>query len=271
MKNVFFLTMFVFCYVFLVCAINKYLLIEKANKIEMSKITKDTVNLVTDGASNILGGGDGILSKPIDDDTANKQNKVLEGMKAALDDYQAKAKDVAGAVKDAMTNALQGMEDALVNFVMTGKLAFGDLARSIIADITRIAIRSAIISPLTNWFEGIFKLNADGNAYKNGEVQKFAYGGSIVNRPTMFPMKNGMGLMGEAGAEAIMPLKRGNDGKLGVSAQGGGSSVVNVSVDAGGTAAQGNTMKATQLGKMIGTAIEAELIKQKRPGGILYT
>ena len=50
-----------------------------------------------------------------------------------------------------------------------------------------------------------------------------------------------------------------------------GGNVVNVSVNAGGTSAQGNTMKANQLGKMIGTAIEAELIKQKRPGGILYT
>jgi len=207
----------------------------------------------------------------VDKDTADKQNQVLSGMKSALDDYQAKAKDVAGAVKSAMTNALQGMEDALVNFVMTGKLAFGDLARSIIADITRIAIRSAIISPLTSWFEGVFKLNANGNVYDGGKVQKFAYGGSIVNRPTLFPMKNGMGLMGEAGAEAIMPLKRGKDGKLGVTAQGGGSNVVNVSVNASGTSAQGNTMKASQLGKMIGTAIEAELIKQKRPGGILYT
>ena len=79
-----------------------------------------------------------------------------------------------------------------------------------------------------------------------------------------------MGLMGEAGAEAIMPLKRGKDGKLGVASQGGGN-VVNVSVDASGSSAQGNNMKATQLGKLIGTAIEAELVKQKRPGGILYT
>jgi phage-related minor tail protein len=76
--------------------------------------------------------------------------------------------------------------------------------------------------------------------------------------------------MGEAGSEAILPLKRTKQGKLGVESSGGGGNVVNVSVDAGGTSAQGNTMKANQLGKLIGTAIEAELIKQKRPGGILY-
>ena len=232
--------------------------------------------------------GDNTLDGGINKDTEEKQNDVLDGMKGALEEYRAKAADVAGQVKSAMTNALQGMEDALVNFVMTGKLAFNDLARSIIADITRIAIRSAIISPILKMFGiglgssvtdaatagGEVTMasfgNATGNVYDGGEVQKFAYGG-IVKNPTIFPMKNGIGLMGEAGAEAIMPLKRGSDGKLGVSAEGGGSSVVNVTVNAGGTSAQGNNMKATQLGKMIGTAIEAELIKQKRPGGILYT
>ena len=224
---------------------------------------KPPKNNIIEGESNLDGGG-------INKDTADEQNDVLGGMKDALEEYRKKASDVAGQVKSAMANALQGMEDALVDFVMTGKLAFGDLARSIIADITRIVIRSAIISPILGAF-GITTGSAKGNVFDGGEVQKYAYGGAIVNRPTVFPMKNGMGLMGEAGAEAIMPLKRGSDGKLGVTAQGGGGNVVNVSVNASGTSAQGNTMKASQLGKMIGTAIEAELIKQKRPGGILYT
>ena len=136
--------------------------------------------------------------------------------------------------------------------------------------MARIAIQQTIMKPFTNWFSGLLG-NAKGNVLQGGEVQKYAYGGTIVNRPTMFPMKNGMGLMGEAGAEAIMPLKRGSDGKLGVMSQGGGSNVVNVSVDAGNTNAQGNNAKAQQLGKMIGHAIQAELVKQKKPGGILYS
>ena len=230
------------------------------------EVVQTTVEGVKDSASNILGG----TTVAVDKDTENEQNEVLEGMKSALEEYRTKALDVAANVKSAMTNALQGMEDALVNFVMTGKLAFDDLARSIISSMARIVIQKTIMAPFTGWLDTILG-NANGNAFSNGEVEKFAYGGSIVNRPTLFPMKNGMGLMGEAGAEAIMPLKRGKDGKLGVTAQGGGSNVVNVSVNASGTSAQGNTMKASQLGKMIGTAIEAELIKQKRPGGILYT
>ena len=67
---------------------------------------------------------------------------------------------------------------------------------------------------------------AMGGAFQNGNVVAFADGG-VVNRPTNFAMSGGrLGLMGEAGAEAIMPLSRGKDGKLGVKAEGGGSTVI---------------------------------------------
>ena len=55
----------------------------------------------------------------------------------------------------------------------------------------------------------------------------FANGG-VVSSPTTFPMRGGTGLMGEAGPEAIMPLTRGADGKLGVRSDGGGGSPVTV-------------------------------------------
>jgi len=64
-----------------------------------------------------------------------------------------------------------------------------------------------------------------------------------------------------------MPLKRGRDGKLGV-AGGGGTSVV-VNVDAKGTSVQGDGGRSEQLGRAISQAVQAELIKQKRPGGLL--
>lgn len=63
---------------------------------------------------------------------------------------------------------------------------------------------------------------AKGGVFSGGEVTAFANGG-VVGGPTFFPMGGKMGLMGEAGPEAIMPLKRGPDGKLGVSMSGGGS------------------------------------------------
>jgi len=64
----------------------------------------------------------------------------------------------------------------------------------------------------------------NGGAISSGRVRAFASGG-IVDGPTSFPMRGGMGLMGEAGPEAIMPLTRGADGKLGVRGAGGGGSV----------------------------------------------
>ena len=65
---------------------------------------------------------------------------------------------------------------------------------------------------------------ANGAAFSQGRVTPFAKGG-VVSAPTSFPMRGGSGLMGEAGAEAIMPLSRGADGRLGVAAQGGGRAV----------------------------------------------
>jgi lambda family phage tail tape measure protein len=75
--------------------------------------------------------------------------------------------------------------------------------------------------------------NANGNAFAGGSVIPFAKGG-VVSSPMLFPMSGGQtGLMGEAGPEAIMPLKRGKDGKLGVAA-GGSSTQVNIYNSNGG-------------------------------------
>ena len=65
---------------------------------------------------------------------------------------------------------------------------------------------------------------AGGAAFSQGRVMPFAKGG-VVSSPTGFAMRGGRGLMGEAGPEAIMPLARGADGRLGVQAGGGGRSV----------------------------------------------
>lgn len=74
---------------------------------------------------------------------------------------------------------------------------------------------------------GLF--NAKGNAFNRGNVIPFARGG-IVSSPTIFPMARGMGLMGEAGPEAVMPLSRGRNGNLGVTMHGGSQQSVVVYV-----------------------------------------
>jgi len=80
---------------------------------------------------------------------------------------------------------------------------------------------------LQNLMQGVLPFE-NGAAFSSGRVQAFAKGG-VVSQATSFPMRGGMGLMGEAGPEAIMPLARGADGKLGV--RGGGSGSVNVTMN----------------------------------------
>ena len=98
------------------------------------------------------------------------------------------------------------------------------------------ATYNAAVKPVTNHFGGLLAQGIgslvsgilpfkDGASFSQGRVTPFATGG-VVSSPTYFPMRGGTGLMGEAGPEAIMPLSRGPDGKLGV--RSGGSAPINV-------------------------------------------
>ena len=106
-----------------------------------------------------------------------------------------------------------------------------------------------------------------GNVFAKNKIVPYAMGG-IVNKPTLFPMANGMGLMSEAGPEAIMPLKRGANGKLGVQSSGGVGNIV-VNVDASGSSVEGDSAQSEQFGRALAAAIQSELIQQQRPGGLL--
>ena len=135
-------------------------------------------------------------------------------------------------------------------------------------------MRAAIIQPIVKALGGFFPgfQFADGGVFAQNGIQKFASGG-IVDRPTLFKFASGgamqNGLMGEAGPEGILPLKRGRDGKLGVISNGGGSTTINVSVDAKGTNVQGDASQGKQLAVAISAAVQAEMVKQQRPGGLL--
>ena len=189
-------------------------------------------------------------------------------MQSKLKSFNDSIKTIQESMADVVVKGIKGMEDALVNFVMTGKLNFKNLANSIISDMARIVIQQTITKPFTNFISGIF--SANGNAFVDGKVQKYAYGG-VVNKPTFFPMANGgVGLMGEAGyPEAILPLKRGSNGKLGVQSTGGSIGNIVVNVDASGSSVEGDQQQGKELGRIIATAIQSELIIQKRPGGLL--
>lgn len=233
-------------------------------------------------------------------DLKKKIEEVASAQAAANDKaktFDAQFKDVTrAAYADAMNlgknfgqtfiNAIDGMTNALVEFTMTGKLNFADLARSIIADINRIILRWLVFQAIKGVLNAvspglgssIFKLEANGDAFARNGIVPFASGGtftnSVVAKPTLFKFAQGgamrTGIMGEAGPEAIIPLKRGRDGKLGVASGGSGAPVtVNVSVDASGSQVQGNAGQGEALGRAVASAVQQELIRQKRPGGLL--
>ncbi|WP_126975626.1 phage tail tape measure protein [Frigidibacter oleivorans] len=132
----------------------------------------------------------------------------------------------------------RGLRSAFDGLVFDGiKLsdALETVARSMADAVYAIAMKPVTQAAGTALAEGVNALTgglfafADGAGFTQGRVMPFAEGG-IVARPTYFPMRGGTGLMGEAGPEAILPLSRGADGRLGVASPGGGGRAVNVTM-----------------------------------------
>jgi phage-related minor tail protein len=119
--------------------------------------------------------------------------------------------------------------------VVFGSSSMSDALRTVATSLINTTYNAAM-KPVTNHFGGLLSQGvgklvgsilpfADGAPFSQGRVMPFANGG-IVSSATPFGMRGGMGVMGEAGPEAIMPLARGPDGKLGVRGAGGGASNV---------------------------------------------
>ncbi|MEM7643475.1 MAG: phage tail tape measure protein [Pseudomonadota bacterium] len=110
--------------------------------------------------------------------------------------------------------------------------ALEGLARSMVNAAFNTAVKpvtTALGGALANGLNAALPL-ADGASFAQGRVMPFAKGG-VVSGPTTFPMRGATGLMGEAGPEAIMPLTRGPDGRLGVEMQGQGGGAVQVTMN----------------------------------------
>ena len=171
---------------------------------------------------------DGVLSADELEEKLRQALKAMEG-KEGMEKFKEQFKkgldsmaDVAGNLAGAATNAVQGLGDKIHEVVTTGKADFKEFARSVLSDISKIMIQAAIAGAVKK----AFNLSAKGNAFAGSGVVPFAKGG-IVSKPTVFQYADGasgsFGLMGEAGAEAIMPLKRGPSGRLGVEVANQGS------------------------------------------------
>lgn len=142
-----------------------------------------------------------------------------------------------------------------ISTAFRGALLDGKSFKSLLGDIARsfadIALKAAI-KPLGNMVGGLVGNLFAGTNPALGTVTPFAKGG-VIATPSYFPMRGGVGLMGEAGAEAIMPLSRGPDGRLGVAAGGG---AINVTFNVTASDARSFAASEAELSAMLLRAVK---------------
>lgn len=249
---------------------------EMAIEADRQKRILDIVSQTSDGKLAILQ-KQMVEASALFQEGAITEQQWLEYSQQQVGKFADKSSEKIAGVELAITNAFAGMGDAVADFVLTGKLNFSNMVEAMIRDIIRLEVQaqatsvwkslgglSGIAGSIGSWFSGSSSAapaadpsvyTANGYAWAKGGVFEHspslsAYSGGVYDRPTPFLFAKGAaGIFGEAGPEAIMPLKRGSDGKLGVVAQvgGGGANVevhihessakagqVNSSQDAGG-------------------------------------
>ena len=166
-------------------------------------------------------------------DVSRSLKRETAALSAALDAVQTPLRGFSKTLK----SDLQGAFGTLL--FEGGKLSdvFRNMAQSMAQRAFQSAtdplldgLSSAVTTGLSSVFGRVLPFEK-GGAFSQGRVQAFAKGG-VVSQATNFPMRGGLGLMGEAGPEAIMPLQRGADGSLGVRAETGRATQVTVNIHA---------------------------------------
>jgi phage-related minor tail protein len=179
----------------------------------------------------------------------------LEGVQGSMKAAGREASGMSSSVSSSLRRAFDGV-------IFDGKRlteALAGIGRSISGAVlnqalspVQGAIGSAVGKGMQSILGGVLPF-AKGAAFGAGRVAAFARGG-VVDGPTPFPMRGGVGLMGEAGPEAIMPLARGADGRLGVRAAGGGS--VNVTMHVSTPDVAGFQRSQSQIAAEMSRAIQ---------------
>ncbi|MEC9433029.1 MAG: phage tail tape measure protein [Pseudomonadota bacterium] len=182
----------------------------------------------------------------------------LKRMRSEMRDATREAKGLAGAI----SGSLRGAFDRLVTgggnaSDVLSRLGTDLAGRTFEAALAPVhgaisqGLTGAIGTGISGLFAG-FSAFAKGGAFSGGRPRAFA-GGGVVEGPTLFPMRGGAGLMGEAGPEAILPLQRGADGRLGVAA--GGGKAVNVTVNIHTPDAAGFQRSRSQVAAQLARAV----------------
>lgn len=180
-------------------------------------------------------------------------------LKAMQQSLAATGREV-GLLSSGIGSGLRRAFDGLVFDGLRLSDALRLLGRSIVDTVYSVAMRpvqGAIGGVLAEGIAGAIgglAPFAKGGSFAQGRVMPFAAGG-IVSGPVTFPMRGGVGLMGEAGPEAILPLARAPDGRLGVAAQGGGGRPIQVTVNVTTPDVEGFARSQSQIAAQIARAL----------------
>ena len=185
-----------------------------------------------------------------------------------LQDEEAKLEDISNIISSSMGEAFMSIVDG----TKSAKDAFKDMARSIIARLYEILVVEQLVNSIAGSIMGGF--GGGGGAPSTSlrpQARPFADGG-VVGGPTFFPMAGGQtGLMGEAGPEAIMPLKRGANGKLGVQVEGKAGGDVNIVQNFSFSANGDDSVKKliAQAAPQIANMTQKQIMDSRRRGGAM--
>lgn len=183
---------------------------------------------------------------------AAKVDQEMAKLTETFDPFQKVIEGVAGTIESELNSAFASVLDG----TKTLGEALLDFASNVLAQVAQDLFAQQFSKPIAAGIAGIFA--ADGRVFNSAGVTPFANGG-VVSGPTIFPFANGIGLMGEAGPEAIMPLARGADGKLGVSAANGNSAPNVIINNYSGQEATASSDSAGNLVVEIGRAIAQDI------------
>ncbi len=171
--------------------------------------------------------------------------------------------------REAMIESVASTVESAFMSMIDGSKSVADAFKGMIRDILLDVYRQNVVSPIGDMVSGALKgiFQANGGAWSNG-VQMFANGG-VVGSPTLFGHRGGLGMMGEAGPEAIMPLKRGKNGKLGVQMDGANNGAISVNNNITVTGSDAAMVRA-EVAKMIPqitNATKSAIIDSRLRGG----